>query len=200
MMVLMLFTLLKLKSCQDDYTQTFLQAPLDDNVFMQIPQGWYFDATTQQLKPNTNNPTSKDMQHYIWLKQNLYSIKQAACNWYLHLQKGLLSCRFIQSNINPCLFIQQDCIFIVYIDDCLMFTCDNSIIDDLCKCLSTKFLLKDEGTIEGFLGIQIMHMTKPDGLITITMMQPGLIDQILEDVGLTGDKVTQKCTPVNKIL
>ena len=45
-----------------------------------------------------------------------------------------------------------------------------------------------------------MHTTEPDGSITITMMQPSLIDQILEDVGLTGDKVIQKCTPVNKIL
>ena len=32
------------------------------------------------------------------------------------------------------------------------------------------------------------------------MMQPSLIDQILEDVGLTGNKVTQKHTPANKIL
>ena len=133
------------------------------------------------------------MQHCIWLKLNLYGIKQAACNWYLHLQKGLLSCRFIQSNIDHCLFIQQDsCILIVYTDDCLMFTCNDTIIDDLCKCLSTEFLLKDKGNIEGFLGIQIMHMTEADGSITITMMQPGLIDQILEDVGLTGNKVMQK--------
>ena len=81
-----------------------------------------------------------------------------------------------------------------------MFTHNDSIIDDLCKCLSTKFLLKDKGDIEGFLGIQITHTTELDRSITITMMQPGLIDQILEDVGLTGNKVTQKCTPASKIL
>ena len=89
---------------------------------------------------------------------------------------------------------------VVYTDDCLMFTCNDSTIDDLCKCLSTKFLLKDEGDIEGFLGIQITHTTKPDGSIMITMTQPGLINQILDDMGLTGDKVTQKHTPMNKIL
>jgi hypothetical protein len=191
-MVLVLSALLKLKSWQVDYTQAFPQAPLDDDVFMRIPQGWYFDTATQQLKPHTHDPTSKDMQHCIRLKRNLYSVKQAARNWYLHLQKGLLSHGFVQSNIDPCLFIRRDCILVVYTDDCLMFTSDDSIIDDLCKCLSTKFLLKDEGDIEGFLGIQITHMTEPDGSITITMKQPGLIDQILEDVGLTGDKVTQK--------
>ena len=81
-----------------------------------------------------------------------------------------------------------------------MFACNNLIINDLCKCLSTKLLLKDEGNIEGFLGIQITHMTKPDRSIMITMMQPSLIDQILEDVGHTGDKVTHKRTPASKIL
>ena len=65
-MVLLLSTLLKLKSQQVNYTQqAFPQAPLDDDVFMWIPQGWYFDAATQQLKPNTNNPTSKHTQHCI---------------------------------------------------------------------------------------------------------------------------------------
>ena len=199
-MVLVLSVLLKLKSRQVDYTQAFPKAPLDDDVFMCIPQGWYFDATTQQLKPHTTDPTHKDTQHCICLKWNLYGVKQAARNWYLHLQKGVLSRSFVQSNIDPCLFIRQDCILVVYTDDCLMFARNDSIIDDLCKCLSTEFLLKDEGDIEAFLSIQITHMTEPDGSITITMTQPGLIDQILEDVGLTGDKVTHKRTPASKIL
>ena len=47
-MVLVLSTLLKLKTWQINYTQAFLQAPLEDDVFMWIPQGWYFDAATQQ--------------------------------------------------------------------------------------------------------------------------------------------------------
>ena len=33
-----------------------------------------------------------------------------------------------------------------------------------------------------------------------SMSQPGLINQILNDIGLAGDKVTQKHTPANKIL
>jgi hypothetical protein len=60
--------------------------------------------------------------------------------------------------------------------------------------------LKDEDDIEGFLGIQIDCTITPDGSVTITMTQPGLIDQILEDIGLVGDQVTQKCTPAMHIL
>jgi len=85
-------------------------------------------------------------------------------------------------------------------DDCLLFAKDNATINELCQSLSTKFLLKDEGNIEGFLGIQINHTITLEGSVTITMTQPSLIDQILEDVGLVGDHVTQKHTPVMHIL
>ena len=88
----------------------------------------------------------------------------------------------------------------VYTDDCLMFAWDDTTIDDLWKCLSNKFLLQDEGNIAGYLGIQITHTTEPDGSITIIMTQPGLIDQILEDIGLTGEKVTQKYMPATQVL
>ena len=199
-MVLVLSTLLRLNSWQVDYTQAFLQAPLDDDAFMHIPQWWYFGPESQQLCPNTSNLTSCDTQHCIWLKCNLYGVKQAAQNWYLHLKQGLISHGFIQSNINPCLFIQNNCILMVYTNDCLMFAQDDTTIDDLCQCLSTEFLLQDKGDITGYLGIQITHTTEPDGSITITMTQPSLIDQILEDIGLTGEKVTQKHMPVMQIL
>ena len=183
-----------------DYTQAFPQAPLDDDVFMQIPQGWYLDPESQQLHPRANDPQFCDTKYCIRLKRNFYGVKQAAQKWYLHLKQGLISCGFIQSNIDPCLFIRNDCILMVYTDDCLMFTQDDTTINDLCKCLSKEFLLSDEGNIAGYLGIQITHTTEPDGSITITMTQPRLIDQILEDIGLVGEKVTHKYTPALQVL
>jgi hypothetical protein len=199
-MVLVLLALLKLKSHQVDYTQAFPQAPLVDDVFMKIPQGWYLDPATQQLRLQPSDPTFKDPNHFIRLNQNLYGVKQAARNWYLHLQKGLLSRGFVQSKIDFCLFIRSDCILVLYTDDCLLFAKNDEMISDLCKSLTTKFLLKDKGDIEGFLGIQINHCIESDGSITITMSQPGLIDQILEDVGLTRDQVTQKRMPAIQVL
>jgi hypothetical protein len=71
-------------------------------------------------------------------------------NWYLHLQKGFLGCGFIQSKINPCLFICNDCLIVVYTDNCLIFANNDERISNFCKCLSTKFLLKDEGNIKTF--------------------------------------------------
>ena len=79
-MVLMLSALLKLKSRQVDYTQAFPQAPLDDDVCMWIPQGWYFDLDTETIKPHTSDLQHRDTQHCIHLKWNLYGVKQAARN------------------------------------------------------------------------------------------------------------------------
>lgn len=199
-MVMVLSALLRLKSRQVDYTQAFPQAPLDDDVFMKIPQGWRYDSSTKKLVQNMNDPQLIDKEHFIRLKRNLYGVKQAARNWYLHLQKGLHGRGFKQSKIDPCLFIRHDCIIVVYTDDCLFFAKDDKTITDLCKCLSTEFLLKDEGDIENFLGINITHKLDDDGSVTITMTQSGLIDQILEDVGLVGDKVLQKKTPAREVL
>jgi hypothetical protein len=38
---------LSFRSRQVDYTQAFPQAPLDDNVYMHIPDGWAYDHTTE---------------------------------------------------------------------------------------------------------------------------------------------------------
>jgi transposase InsO family protein len=199
-MVLVLSTLLKLKSRQIDYTQAFPQAPVDDDVFMRIPQGWSYDSVTKQLVQCLDDPRSFDREHFIRLKRNLYGVKQAARNWYIHLKNGLLGRGFVQSKIDPCLFIRKDCLIVLYTDDCLVFANSDDTITDLCKCLSTEFLLKDEGNIENFLGINITHKLEDDDSVTITMTQKGLIDQILEDVGLVGDKVTQKKTPAKEVL
>jgi Reverse transcriptase (RNA-dependent DNA polymerase) len=199
-MAMVLSALLNLKSRQVDYTQAFPQALLDDDVFMRIPQGWYFDPSTKQLHQDTSNPRSVDKEHYIHLKQNLYGVKQAGRNWYLHLKKGLIGRGFTQSKIDPCLFIHRNCLIMLYTDDCLIFAKNDATIDDLCKSLSTEFLLKDEGNIENFLGIKIDHNLATDGTVTITMTQPGLINQIFEDVGLVGNKVTQKKMPACEVL
>ena len=64
-MVLVPSALFKLKSRQVDYTQAFPQAPLDDDVFMRIPQGWFVDPATQQLLQHPDDLTFKDREHFI---------------------------------------------------------------------------------------------------------------------------------------
>ena len=87
-MVLVLLAILGLKSCQVDYTQAFPQAPLDNPVFMQIPQGWTYNPVSKKLV-QSDDPKQMDCDHFICLHWNFCGCKQAARNWHLHLKAGL---------------------------------------------------------------------------------------------------------------
>jgi hypothetical protein len=78
-----------------DYTQAFPQADLTDFVFMRLPQGWLI-APDGTLQPHPD-PKLNDTSHYICLKKNLYSCKQAARNWFQYLKQGILAQGFTQS-------------------------------------------------------------------------------------------------------
>jgi len=95
-LMFILLTILGLASCQIDYTQAFLQADLDDLVYMCVPQGWYYDMVTKWLQ-QFDNPKYVDTTFFIKLKKILHGCKQAAHNWYQHLAKGLLAHGFNQS-------------------------------------------------------------------------------------------------------
>lgn len=85
---------------------------------------------------------------------------------------------------------------VVYTDDCLIFARNDNIIDTLIKTLSETYLLEDQGTVNDYLGTRI---TKDPKTKSIQMVQPGLIESILNDLHLpVGSKV--KDTPALGIL
>ncbi len=51
--------------------------------------------------------------------------------------------------------MRQDILFVVYVDDCLIFWKDNATIDKLIKELEEDFVLTDEGEASAFLGIDV---------------------------------------------
>lgn len=75
-LILLLANILNLKSRQVDYTQAFPQAPLQDPVFMWMPQGWCANSTGT-LCPHSD-PTYHDRDHYIKLKKNIYWLQTSS--------------------------------------------------------------------------------------------------------------------------
>jgi hypothetical protein len=193
-LLLYLATILNRQTRQVDYTSAFPQADLDVPVFMRVPQGWY--VTDQGRLVQHTDPKFQDKAHYLKLKKNLYGCKQAARNWFKKLSEGLINQGFKQSSTDSCLFIRQDCIIIVYVDDCLFFSPKSSTIDAVIAALSQSFKLKVEGDVSAFLGVQI---TKDPRQKTISFMQPGLINQIIRGVGITTAS-NGKDTPADSIL
>ena len=83
-----------LESKSIDFVLAFPQADLDVPVYMELPTGM-----------NPINVSDIDQRQYI-LKLNkiLYGLKQAGYNWFEKLRKGLITCNFIQSQVNTCVF------------------------------------------------------------------------------------------------
>ena len=90
----------------------------------------------------------------------------------------------------------------LYTDDCCIFAKDSTTIHHLISNLSDDFLLKDEGSIEDFLGVRINTTTDHEGAPIITMTQIGLINDILTDLGLHMPltKYEKHSTPATEVL
>jgi Reverse transcriptase (RNA-dependent DNA polymerase) len=139
---------------QIDFTQAFCNANINEDVYIGIPQGWYYSVITDRLEQH-EDPRFKDLQYCMQLVKNLYGTKQAARNWYLLLSETLTSEHhgFKAPKIDPCLFVREDCIVLVYTDDCIILGQDQATIDTLKKTLTEVdgFLHRTEGTLNNFL-------------------------------------------------
>ena len=102
-LIFVIALVLNLQSVQVDYTAAFVQAPLEDDVYVDMPRD--FRETNQVYK----------------LKRYLYGLKQAAQNFYQHLKQKLLAQGFRESKLDVCLFLHNNMIVLVYVDDCIFF-------------------------------------------------------------------------------
>ena len=90
---------------------------------------------------------------------------------------------FTPSNFDACLYYRKSIVFLVYIDDCIVFGPDDAAINEVVANLrksTQNFTIDDQGEVGDFLGIQIQKLD--DGSIVLT--QPQLIDSIIQDLHL----------------
>jgi hypothetical protein len=170
-LLLVLSVTLGLATKQVDYTLAFVQAGINEEVYVEMPK--LFEKSGCVYK----------------LKRNIYGLRQAPVNWFNRLKTGLETRGFVQSKKDPCLFISKDVICLCYVDDCLFFAKDETLITQMIENLQTEFNLNIEDDVAGFLGILLEK--QPDG--SIELKQTGLIDRIIKVMGLEDSLV--KPTP-----
>ena len=93
-------------------------------------------------------------------------------------------------------FFEKICNFLVYVDNCIVFSKDSHTIEDLVISLKTgpeNFLQTDEGDIENYLGVEI----RPLKCDTFELCQPYLIKKVLELLDLP-HSVKGNSRPANK--
>jgi hypothetical protein len=125
----------------------------------------------------------------------MYGLKQAGHNWYNHLTDDLLHQGFIQSKVEKCLFIRRDCIILIYVDDCLIFSPDRTVLNAITQHLESVFKITSEDDVAAYLGINISR----DARGNLVLHQPGLIDKVIKICGLETESNAHR-TPADQIL
>ena len=160
----------------------FPQAPIQTPLYMNIPKGY--------KTPMDDNNCPMVLKLFC----NIYGQNQGPKVWGHFLHQGLTKASFKQSQVDPCLYYSQGLIFLVYIDDCLLLSATDDLIDqginDLCYA-EPRFNMEDQGTVDNFLGIQVNHKKNDEIMHT----QPQLIASMLNDLHHSKDNVITCKTP-----
>jgi hypothetical protein len=153
---------------QVDYTNAFAQADLREEVYLECPK---------MFAPKSGNDL------VLKLIKSLYGLRQAPRTFFEKLRDGLLERGYVQSVNDPCLFMKQGIICVVYVDDTIFAGADSAVLEEEIRLLGVSdteqrhtFQLRNEGEVGAFLGIQI---TKT-GSKTFELKQTGLIKKVLE--------------------
>jgi hypothetical protein len=169
---------------QIDYVLAYPQAPVERDLYMELPKGVRLEGITEE-----------DQRDYVLqIVKNLYGQKQAGRVWYQYLTKGLEEIGFKKSKVDECVFYYKKSIMLVYVDDSIIMGPDANEIATLIKAIGKRFKIQEEGNICEYLGIEV----KRDGAGYLTLRQPQLVDSILRDLNLGKGDVKARTTPALK--
>jgi hypothetical protein len=163
MLIIAIFLVLALR--QVDFVQAYPQAPIEFDMYMDLPQGI-----------ETRHGNSKD--HVLKLLSNIYGQKQAGRVWNGYLCEKLRDIGFQPSLIDDCVFYRGNVIFIVYVDDGIFIGADDDEITKAIREIREAGLdIEDQGHPADYVGVSIKKHR--NGYIELS--QRALIDSIVQD-------------------
>ncbi len=126
---------------QLDITNAFLCGTLDEEIYMQQPEG--FEEAGKE-------------DHVCLLQKSIYGLKQAPRVWHHALRESLLKIGLVPLHHAESAFSGNSKIIVfVYVDDMLIISKDTSLIAKVKKDTSEIFKVKDLGIANFFLGVEI---------------------------------------------
>lgn len=161
---------------QLDISNAFLNGDLTEEIYMSLPPG-YTPKDGTMLPPN---PVCK-------LNKSLYGLKQASRQWFLKFSASLLSLGFQSLHSDHTLFIRnvngKYVAVLVYVDDIVIASNDNEVVDQLKEDLKKRFKLRDLGPLRYFLGLEIARASQG-----IYICQRKYVLELLDETGLLACK------------
>ena len=163
---------------QLDVPTAFLNADVEEEVWMEVPNGYH-----------------EGKEHLVCkLNKSLYGLKQAPRNWYLLFSKFIVESLGLKASISdPCLFYRRSrtgrlMLLFLFVDDCQVsyHMEDKAEWEELKAKLVARFQTKDMGPSKWILGMKI---TRDKKARTIILDQELYVTKALEKYGLDQCKV-----------
>ncbi|UYV75200.1 hypothetical protein LAZ67_12002864 [Cordylochernes scorpioides] len=147
-----------------DVKTAFLHGDLDKELYMELPEGLHTKQTNKVCK----------------LKKAIYGLKQAGRSWNTKIASTLIKNNFKQSIVDPCLFTKNEenhsIYLILYVDDMLLASDSEIIIQNTVKTLEKEFEIKNLGDPTQFIGIEISRNREGELLLS----QKNKIQELVE--------------------
>ncbi len=162
-----------LKVHQLDVTTAFLNGKLDEDVYMHQPEGY----TTE----GSSNLVCK-------LKRSMYGLKQSPRCWNAVNDEYLKELGFLQSNSDPCVYIDvvgEMAVVGVYVDDFVFAFKSQGKLKKFQRSLCARFDVKILGKLRHSLGLKVCQdETSGD----VWLGQSGYVNDVLVKFGMQDAK------------
>jgi hypothetical protein len=142
---------------QMDVSTAFLNGDIDTEIWIELPE------------------TSGRQNRYGKLNKSLYGLKQSPRLWQQKLSEELLRLGYRQLRNDNCVYLKDDIIILVYVDDFLILGPRIEKIKSEKQALQRTFKMRDLGPCSQFLGIDI-HQDRTNHQVHLS--QASYIDKL----------------------
>lgn len=128
---------------QFDVTAAFIQAKIDKEVYMVLPEGF--------RKYSKNGK----------MKKAIYGLKQSPRSWGENVRNALLSFGFTQSEFDPCCYIidhKGEKVYVLHhVDNFIVFGRTGTLLEEIQVKLRIKYNIKSLGEAKTYFNISIVR-------------------------------------------
>ena len=166
---------------QMDVKTTFLNGDLDEEIYMEQPEGIIVPGQEKKV---------------CRLVKSLYGLKQAPVQWHEKIDSVMMTNGFKINECDKCVYVKNTehgfVIICLYVDDILIMGSNNEVIKTTKEMFNNKFDMKDLGVVDVILGIKISKTS--NGLI---LSQSHYIEKILKKFKQDDSSPMRKPVDVN---
>jgi hypothetical protein len=185
--ILSLVAHLDLELYQIDFDTAFLNADVEEDIYMEQPEGFQKEGENMVCK----------------LIKSIYGLKQASRNWNKEIDAFMRSIGYTPLVSDPCVYIKRTqsgklIILSLYVDDTIAaFDKRNKAIwESDKKAIATHYAIKDLGECEWILN---MKVTRDRKYKTILLSQEAYLDRIINEFDMETAKPTDNPAPIGDL-